>query len=394
MAGRFFFAAALVAVHSFTPALAGDNPATITTAPKAKRTPYSHHDIAKRQAGSSIETTSPLPLTDYQYPYSAIPAQVNPFPIGRGPQAGYNRCNATTEGPTSECQTLIVNTLADFCLWGSPTAGGLIGNVEAAVVAYCSQAGHGTRIMPAGTITGAQFMRTSAYIQLTGHLNQTGVGLDPSDTGGELDPHGADLAGNPLGGLVYSTGLPSFNQSSTPMQATSWNNFVGSGTFCIKLCDPKVTLPNFCQNTIDLLGCSYNMPASYTDGEFTSCEGDLQDVVGVYTSNGQTLTWSQPASLDPSTTLPWQPRVPASSNCITYSSAQLYGSNTASVSAPSASSGPTQASGSVATGAATTAKSQAASSTGTADRSSTNGAGRMVASSGLFALLGAVVLLM
>jgi hypothetical protein len=111
MAGRFFFAAALVAVHSFTPALADENPSTITTAPKAKRTPYSHHDIAKRQAGSSIETTSPLPLTDYQYPYSAIPEQVNPFAVGRGPQAGYNRCNSTTEGPTSECQTMEVNSL-------------------------------------------------------------------------------------------------------------------------------------------------------------------------------------------------------------------------------------------------------------------------------------------
>jgi hypothetical protein len=29
------------------------------------------------------------------------------------------------------------------------------------------------------------------------------------------------------------------------------------------------------------------MPASYVDGEFTSCEGELQDVVGTYTSNGQ-----------------------------------------------------------------------------------------------------------
>ena len=29
------------------------------------------------------------------------------------------------------------------------------------------------------------------------------------------------------------------------------------------------------------------MPASYTDGEFTSCEGELQDVIGTYTSNGQ-----------------------------------------------------------------------------------------------------------
>lgn len=36
-------------------------------------------------------------------------------------------------------------------------------------------------------------MRTSAYIQVTGRFNQAGIGLDPTDTGGELDPHGADL---------------------------------------------------------------------------------------------------------------------------------------------------------------------------------------------------------
>jgi hypothetical protein len=110
MAGRFFFAIALVAVHSFTPAFAGDDPTTITTAPKARRTP-SHHDLAKRQAAPTFETTSPLPLTQYTYPYTALPEQVYPFAIGRGPQSGTNRCNSTTEGPNSECQTLIVNTL-------------------------------------------------------------------------------------------------------------------------------------------------------------------------------------------------------------------------------------------------------------------------------------------
>lgn len=224
MAAKIFFTAALIAVHSFTPALAVADP-LITPAPVAKR---DHYDIAKRQA-----TTSPLPLTEYHYPFSAIPYQVNPYAVGRGPQAGYNLCNSTTEGPTSECQTLEVNSLvlysllrnlmtveedwldckADFCLWGSPTANGLIGNIEAAVIAYCSQPGHGGRVMPAGTITGAQvkfdlhdgngrltftlfghqFMKTSAYIQITGHINQSGIGLDPTDTGGELDPHGADL---------------------------------------------------------------------------------------------------------------------------------------------------------------------------------------------------------
>lgn len=372
MAGRFFFAAALVAVHSFTSALAVEDLATITTAPRARRTP-SHHHLAKKQAATTYETTSPLPLTQYQYPYSALPYQINPYPSLRGPQAGYNICNSTTEGPTSECQTLIVNTLADFCIWGSPVSNGLIGNIEAAVVAYCTKPGHGTRVMPPYTITGAQFMKTSAYIQITGRLNQTGIGLAPNDTGGELDPHGADMQGNPLGGIVFSNNLPTAKDNTTMIQADNWNNFVGSDIFCIKLCDNTITTPDYCENRIDLLGCNYNMPAAYTDGEFTSCEGELQDVIGTYTSNGQTLTWSQPASLDPSTTLPWTPRIPASSNCVTFSSAELYGGSTAS------------ASGSKATGSK-------GSSTGTAGGpSSTNGAGRLVASSALFALLGVVV---
>jgi hypothetical protein len=105
MAGRFFITAALVAVHFFTLVIAKDDPSTITTAPDAKRTP-SQHDLEKRQSGGT-----PLPLTAYQFPFSQIPYQVNPFPVGRGPQSGYNICNSTTEGPNSDCQTLVVNTL-------------------------------------------------------------------------------------------------------------------------------------------------------------------------------------------------------------------------------------------------------------------------------------------
>ena len=130
MAGRFFFAAALIAVHSFTPAISSEVviPSTITTAPKAKRTP---NDLGKRQAAStpavstpavSTPTAStpavstpaastPLPLTQYHFPYSALPEKINPIAFGRGPQSGINRCNSTTEGPDSECQTIIFNSL-------------------------------------------------------------------------------------------------------------------------------------------------------------------------------------------------------------------------------------------------------------------------------------------
>lgn len=129
MAGRVFFAALAVAC-SLTPAIASDELATVTAAPKTRHTSLSYHDLAERQPATTYETNSPLPLTQYQYPYSAVPEQVNPFAVGRGPQFGYNRCNSSTEGPTSNCQTLMVNSLVRCCpnvkwLWLFLTASNL-----------------------------------------------------------------------------------------------------------------------------------------------------------------------------------------------------------------------------------------------------------------------------
>jgi hypothetical protein len=150
-------------------------------------------------------------------------------------------------------------------------------------------------------------------------------------------------AGNPLGGLVFSDSLPSTNGTIT--QGENWSNFVGGNTFCIKVCDNSITSPDYCQNIYDLIGCTYNMPSNaYTSTDFTSCEGDLQMQPGLYVENGQTLTWSQPASLSPNTVLPWTPSIPASSSCTTYTSAQIYAQESGGISAS------TTASGSAATG--------------------------------------------
>ena len=99
-------AASVAAQGTFTP-----------TAAPARRTAHADvaADVVRRQAQSSPGvTTSPLPLTAYQYPYSALPYQVNPYPVGRGPQFGFNQCNATTENDKSNCQTLIMNSLVRF----------------------------------------------------------------------------------------------------------------------------------------------------------------------------------------------------------------------------------------------------------------------------------------
>jgi hypothetical protein len=63
--------------------------------------------------------------------------------------------------------------------------------------------------------------------------------------------------------------------------------FVGSGIFCLKVCYNGITEPDYCLNTLDLVGCTYNMPSNVKNGTFTSCDGDLQDVVGVYTVDGR-----------------------------------------------------------------------------------------------------------
>lgn len=65
------------------------------------------------------------------------------------------------------------------------------------------------------------------------------------------------------------------------------------------------------------------MPAAYRDGEFSVCDSELQDLVGVYTEDGQVKTYTQ----EPEGTVPnppYTPRVPKSSNCKTYASTELW----------------------------------------------------------------------
>jgi len=275
-------------------------------------------------------------LSTISYAYTALPYQVYPFAVLRGPQAGYNICNGSTQGAASECQTLIFNNLSDFCLWGSPTPNGSIGDEEASVVAYCAQDTHGARPIAPGAITGAQVVSTSAYLQIRGFIDNTAIGLAENDSGGELDPHGADLQGNPLGGVVYSNnGM--FSTGGEYSQVYNWNLFVGSGVFCLKICLNSITTPDYCLNTYDLVGCDYNMPSNVQNGTFTSCESDLQDVVGIYSVNGVTSTWSMPPTLVAPP--PYTPRVPASSSCKTYQSTDIFATASTSKTASSSATG-------------------------------------------------------
>jgi len=322
----------------------------------------------------SAASSAFVPLASKSFSYTNLPYQADTSNGVRGPQYGYNLCNSTTQNQQSLCQTSVINSISDFCLWGSPNPNETIGNTEGIEVAYCNKAVYGTRVFPPGTFTGLQWTRTPHYVQLVGFLDQTKVNLNAADYGGELDPHGADLRGNPLGGLVYSTAWSNGSTSlSAFQQVPQWNNFIGGGFFCFKLCDPN--LPSsypYCNNIYDLIGCSYNAPNAAVNGTFEACDGDDQDPVGIYTSNGVVMTYTQPP-VGPITSMPYQPRVPASSNCQTFSSGALFTANTQ---APASTSAPSSGSGSVPR-STPSGSGQGSSPTGT----TTSGASGVVASS-------------
>jgi len=312
-------------------------------------------------AAVAAQTTSLVPLTDKKFTYPNLPYQVSPEQILRGPQFGFNICNSTTENQNSNCQTSFFNSIDDFCLWAPATANALIADTEAAEVAWCSKKGHGTRVIPGGALKGVQFLTTPDYIQITGFIDQTQINMQAADEGGELDPHGADEQGNPIGGLVFTNAWSNGNNNSF-IQAVEWTNFMGGNMFCYKACNPSGKNPaGYCQHIYDRIGCAYNAPAAYVNGTFEKCDSDSMELPGEYVSNGVTMTYYQPAeSLGPISTVPYSPAIPKSSNCVTYQSSDLY----AAAAVPTAS---TTASGSSA--AATGSHSGSASASRTASGS-------------------------
>jgi len=171
-----------------------------------------------------------------------------------------------------------------------------------------------------------QMLVTSEYIQIAGFIDQTLINLAAGDYGCELDPHGADLRGNPLGGLMYSNAFPKVGgNNNTYTQVTDWSNFMGGNAFCMTICNPSSYSHNqsaYCQNIYDRLGCAYNQPSNIQNGTFEVCDSALKTPAGIYVSGGVTRTYSQPDSGD--VTPPYTPVIPSSSNCVPFQSAQLY----------------------------------------------------------------------
>jgi hypothetical protein len=279
--------------------------------------------LVRAQAPTGTFPATPLySKTGFTYP-SGIPYKVDTDTgLVRGEQLGYNICNSTTEGPESLCQTSFLNALDDFCLWAPPQPG-TVADLEGEMVAWCTKPGRGTRLIPSGALQGVQFMKTPSYVQVVGFIDQTFINMAADDFGGEMDPHGADLRGNPMGGIVFSSAF-----TGQMEQVPDWHNFMGGNAFCFKVCDHRdPNAPHYCEHIYDRIGCAYNAPNNAQNGTFESCEGENQDFPGVYTSNGVVMTYTQPPeSLGAITTMPYTARIPASSNCVTHASSELFAS--------------------------------------------------------------------
>ena len=118
-----------------------------------------------------------------QQPDFDVPERLQYVTVSRG----------STTCPCSE-RIVLVNSLDDWCIFAPPEPGpdSVIGNTERIEVAWCLRPGYGTRLIPDGAITGAHFVQTPDYVQVTGIGDLTMINIPQGDEGGELDPHGAD----------------------------------------------------------------------------------------------------------------------------------------------------------------------------------------------------------
>ncbi|KAL9932776.1 hypothetical protein V8E36_008475 [Tilletia maclaganii] len=242
------------------------------------------------------------------YDATNMPAKTDP---SHG-QVGFNDC-ITRYGASSAkslCQTSYINSVQDFCLWAPRTVAS-IGDQEANVVSYCTKSGYGTRLIPDGTIKGVQFVKTPSFVEVKGNCDCTKINIPRGDEGGELDPHGATGAGNPVGGVVFTR---AFSGNGAYEQIHEWNNFMAYNEFSFRACRGTGTnARRYCPHIYDLQGSHWNSPGKYENGNFEQCDGLEGNPPGRYPKNGTTSVFHQGDGSNP------PPQAPgATSNCRKY----------------------------------------------------------------------------
>ncbi|KAF7290782.1 hypothetical protein MIND_01319100 [Mycena indigotica] len=272
--------------------------------------------------------------------FATVHAASSSFPAGviaTGTQGVTNPPVPTMGTPVNQssmARLLTINSIDDFCIFAPPTVSD-IGNSETEEVAWCTKARNNARIIPDGTLTGVSFLRNSFYVQVLGFGDFTKLNIPAGDQGGELDPHGATGAGNPVGGNVTTNIVDNVDEP-----IAEWMLFISDTMFCIRACvnaNATYDAAHMCWHELDEMGCEFVMPGNYNfNGTFETCDADIayppgwypsvdasgstsfstfaQFFTGVFTgANGQptgftvgdTVTPTAPAS------------IPSSSNCVT-----------------------------------------------------------------------------
>ncbi|PBK68072.1 hypothetical protein ARMSODRAFT_293836 [Armillaria solidipes] len=285
---------------------------------------------------------------------SSVSAQSSTFPegvIASGTMGTTNPAQptlGTTVNQTSVARLLSLNSVDDWCIF-APPENNTIGESEVCVrgvgeelltkcgvqaieVAWCTKARNNARVIPDGVVTGVSFLKTDFYVQIYGYGDLTQLNIASGDYGGELDPHGATGAGNPVGGNVTT------NVTGSDINIAEWMQFVSYTQFCIRACtnaNSSYSAASMCEHKLDEMGCTFVMPGNYDfNGTFETCDADVayppgwypvvaggttsystfaQYFTGTYTDNGATVSYTVGDTVTPSTVA----FTPASSNCQT-----------------------------------------------------------------------------
>ncbi|KAF7305303.1 hypothetical protein HMN09_00781600 [Mycena chlorophos] len=234
----------------------------------------------------------------------------------------------------SMARLLSINSIDDFCLFAPPDPNSVIADTEQEEVAWCTQPRNNARVIPDGVITGVSFLRTDFYVQLMGTGDFTQIGIQNGDEGGELDPHGATGAGNPIGGNITTT-----IADGTDEHIAEWMEYISYNQFCIRACtwaNSTYSAAAMCWHELDVMGCEFVMPGTYNaPGIFETCDADVayppgwypevengvtsyssfaQYFTGVYTGgDGSATPYTVGDLVTPSTVA----FIPSSSNCVT-----------------------------------------------------------------------------
>ncbi|KAJ7862059.1 hypothetical protein B0H13DRAFT_2072238 [Mycena leptocephala] len=231
----------------------------------------------------------------------------------------------TTINQTSMARLLSLNSIDDFCLFAPPSGPDLIGNTETEEVAWY------------GVITGVSFLKTDFYVQIMGTGDFTKLNIQSGDEGGELDPHGATGAGNPVGGNVTTNIVDGVDEP-----IAEWMLYIDFNQFCVRACtnaNSTYAAEFMCWHELDEMGCEFVMPGTYNPpGTFESCDADVayppgwyptatvngtvqfstfaQFFTGVFTgTDGQPTPYTVGDTVTPSAPF----SIPNSSNCLTTS---------------------------------------------------------------------------